>query len=323
MVTKEEFAALTQEEQVSRLKRLGWDALHQFGVHPDDVTPLVHAENTTFRVTSPEGKFCLRISRPGYQSRSNIESEILFLDALKHEGLPAPRPYRPVVISASDPSVPEARDCVLLHWLEGEFANEGYSPAQARCVGQVMARMQRFSQQWTPPAGFDRQRIHRALERDSTPSLETRPDNVSEEDFLLLREVDAESREMVRGLPQTPAFYGLVHADLHRGNVLFEGEVTRVIDFDDLGWAFWLYDFASALGLEVDRDEFPAVRDALLTGYTDVAPLPPQTEELLSSFLRLRLTGLAAWVLSRSDNPQLRTGAGRWIGRLAAAIRKL
>jgi len=40
---------------------------------------------------------------------------------------------------------------------------------------------------------------------------------------------------------------GLIHADLHLGNALFWSDEVRVIDFDDCGFGYWLYDIAFAL----------------------------------------------------------------------------
>ncbi len=90
MVTVEDFNALTQTEQVERLQTLGEVALAEFGVVPERIEPLVHAENTTYHVLSEAGEFNLRISRPGYQSSANIDSEIAFLSALRAEGFRVP-----------------------------------------------------------------------------------------------------------------------------------------------------------------------------------------------------------------------------------------
>ena len=41
--------------------------------------------------------------------------------------------------------------------------------------------------------------------------------------------------------------YGLIHADLHSENILVEGDRISLIDFDDCGYSWFLYDLACAI----------------------------------------------------------------------------
>ncbi len=324
MITEEAFHALDQAGQVARLERLGRTALSEFGVEPIALEPLVHAENTTFKVTSPQGKFCLRISRPGYQSTANLRSEIAFLADLRAEGFRVPSPWQARVVTAAVPDVPEPRDCVLFAWMEGEFRREvRTSPKEAALVGRTMAAMHDFALRWTPPAGFERQRGHHwaYLERGALPIDAPNP-MLSEEDRRLALETEAMARELLNAIPKDAANWGLIHADLHVGNLLFEGEHLNVIDFDDLGWGYWLSDFAAALAYETMREEYPTIRDVMLGGYAEVRPLPPDAERLLPRLIQTRCYSVIDWVLQRSDNPMLRAEGPAWIEGFCATIRK-
>jgi Ser/Thr protein kinase RdoA (MazF antagonist) len=314
------FAALTQEEQIQRIEILGRKALQEFGIEALSITPLTHAENTTYRVSTAEGDFCLRVCRPGYQSDANVTSEIALVGAMRGAGLDVPRPYQDRVVKVSVAEVPEPRNCVLLGWQEGDFAEGALTAGQAEKVGEAMARMHDFAALWKVPAGFERQDLHAWADRKV--AFES-PSPVVEEEFRqLLLEVADESRALVRGLPRDPAHYGLIHGDLHRGNVLFEGEAVRIIDFDDAGWAYWLADFSAALTYEARFDNFAEVRDSMLAGYEKVRSLPPETERLLPFFIRMRCMTVCEWVAQRSDNPQLREEAPRWIQQLCEIVRK-
>ena len=48
-------------------------------------------------------------------------------------------------------------------------------------------------------------------------------------------------------LGQGPNVFGLIHADAHLDNVLFDGQQARLIDFDDCGFGYRIYDVAVAL----------------------------------------------------------------------------
>jgi Ser/Thr protein kinase RdoA (MazF antagonist) len=322
MISSNEFAALSHEEQIARIEQLGRNALREFGVEPDSITPLVHAENTTYRVDSNRGTFCLRVCRPGYQSDANVLSEIEFMAALRHSGLGAPEPYGERVVKAVAPEVPEARNCVLLGWQSGEFRREGYAPEDALKLGRLMAKMHEFSTGWNPPAGFDRQQLHDWAFRPRQPMPFDEPTPMaSDENRALLLEVDRETRKLLAEIPRDSANFGLIHADMHYGNVLFDFDRINLIDFDDTGWGFWLYDMAAALAYAVSEPRYEEVRDALLAGYEEVRPLPPQTRERLAPFIRLRLAGIAKWMMDRSDNPRLRERGPWWIEQMCAGIR--
>lgn len=321
-MTSEAFAVLTHEEQIARIELLGREALREFGVEPISMTSLVHAENTTYRVESPQGTFNLRVCRPGYQSDANVTSEIEFVADLGRAGFPVPVPYQARFVKAVIDEVPEPRNCVLLRWQEGEFSRKGYTLSQVDSLGRLMAKFHEFSLDWRVPAGFDRQHLHSwAFEDVPQTALAARPEKVDLEDFELLKVVDEEARSLLKSLPRDSSYYGLIHSDLHHGNVLFEDDDIHVIDFDDLGYGFWIYDFAAALSFRVKEEGFAETRDALLDAYAQVRPLPPRTEELLPAFIRLRCAGIANWMINRQDNPKIREELGQWVHSLADKIR--
>ena len=93
---------------------------------------------------------------------------------------------------------------------------------------------------------------------------------------------------------------GFIHADMHQWNYLFHGEEVRVIDFDDCGWGYYVYDMAVTLTDLDDRDDCAALRHAFLTGYTRIQPLPPGYETLIKPLSAARILFLLQWLLGRS-----------------------
>lgn len=305
---------------MTRIQALGEVALQEFGVKPSTIRPLVHAENTTFYVEAAEGRFNLRVGRPGYQTRARTESEISFLSALSEAEFRVPKPWEARVVTVSHPQTPEARNCVLLGWRDGEFADKSYSPEQAFRVGQAMAGLHEFSSTWRPPEGFDRMTVLR------TPEIWSRGatiEQVGADDARLIIEVlELCHREFGR-LPRDIEHWGLIHSDLHHGNVLFEGDHLNVIDFDDTVWGFWGCDFAAALAFSFGLDTFETLKRRMYEGYSSVRPLPPDTQELFNLFLVFRLGSLANWVMTRDDNPRFRVTGHRWATSLCESIRRI
>ncbi len=128
---------------------------------------------------------------------------------------------------------------------------------------------------------------------------------------------------MLTSLAKTPASYGLIHADLHVGNLLFEGDQLNVIDFDDTAFGFFINDFASALAYQIARPGYAEVRGAMIDGYASIRVLPPDFHRLLNPFLRMRLAGISRWLLERTDNPKFREIAPEWTRLLLESARML
>ena len=47
--------------------------------------------------------------------------------------------------------------------------------------------------------------------------------------------------------------FGLVHADIRLANLLVDGDHVRVIDFDDCGLSWFMYDFATTVSFIEDH----------------------------------------------------------------------
>jgi Ser/Thr protein kinase RdoA (MazF antagonist) len=93
--------------------------------------------------------------------------------------------------------------------------------------------------------------------------------------------------------------FGLIHADLLPENVLVCDGMPFVIDFDDAGFGWHLYDVATSLVSRVDSDDFDDCRDALVDGYRSVRELPDDHLVLLPVFLLARMMMQLGWTHSR------------------------
>jgi Ser/Thr protein kinase RdoA (MazF antagonist) len=115
------------------------------------------------------------------------------------------------------------------------------------------------------------------------------------------------------------AAFGLIHADIHQKNYLFDKGELRLIDFDDCGWGHYLYDFAVTLNEIVSLPRSAALRGALLAGYRRVRDLSPTHEAMIDTFIMLRDLQDVAWFLQERDNPSFGTRAahiGNGVARL-------
>ena len=70
-----------------------------------------------------------------------------------------------------------------------------------------------------------------------------------------------------------PERFGLIHADMRLANLIVGKGRIWLIDFDDCGFGWFLYDFATALSFIEDHPQVPKLKEAWIEGYTDFLPL--------------------------------------------------
>jgi Ser/Thr protein kinase RdoA (MazF antagonist) len=97
--------------------------------------------------------------------------------------------------------------------------------------------------------------------------------------------------------------FGLTHADLMPDNVLVENGTPYVIDFDDCGYGWYLYDLATLLAIRTGDPAAARVRDAWVEGYRSVARLPDEHLEILDVLVMARLLLGLGWMHTRRETP--------------------
>ena len=158
--------------------------------------------------------------------------------------------------------------------------------------------MHLHAKSWQPPAEFSRP--------SWTPEviLEDRLNwgpwqaghGVEGETLATLSRLDQAVRERLAALPTDRDHFGLIHADLRLANLLVEGDRTAIIDFDDCGFGWYLFDLATALSFLEERPDAPELVACWLTGYRKVAEVPPVMEAEIPTLIMLRRLQLIGWV---------------------------
>ena len=284
-------------------------ALARFGIGGDASAAFVrHGENTTYRIDAADGRrFALRIHRPGYQTAEAIGSELAWMDSLRESGVrTAPAvpgiDGDPLQVAHGPGGV--VRTAVLFEWIDGvPLSAVGELEPWAR-LGELMARIHVHGRHWARPAWFTRP----AWDAEALVGDDPRwgpPDPLrlfSDEDRLGLEECRAEVRERLHGIGFASDRFGLIHADLGFENVLVaeDGTVT-IIDFDDSGDSWFLYELASALYAHDRTAGFGERRDALVAGYRRIRELPDELLAELPTFLMARRIQTLGWVFSRPE----------------------
>jgi Ser/Thr protein kinase RdoA (MazF antagonist) len=303
--------------QVSRLRALGAEALARYGLDVETCRLLSHGENTTFRVVADGGKqFLLRIHRNDYHTRAAIMEELRWLQDLSgDEQLVVPRPVQSsqghLLESVQTQAVGEARHCVVLEWIAGRFIDKSLNAAHMRSLGIVVGRLHRHGR---------RRKIKERRYWDAEGLLGVKPKFGPVEDLPGVSASDQKAISDARAatfrrLKRFESLYshkrGLIHADLHFGNLLMSKRRMAVIDFDDCGFGFLAYDLAVPLSALQSRTgkhdgQLESFKGALLEGYARETDWDRNDEEILSQLMIARRIVMLGWLNSRSDNPRLR-----------------
>lgn len=302
---------LSPEAELAALDASVHEALPLWALSPDStVTLLNHSENTTYKVEDParDAPVVLRVHREGYHTRKAIASELQWMEALRTEGgVKTPEPIAGAdgeyIQDLDSRGLPRPRYCALFHWIDGDAPDEGRLLEPFERLGEVTARCHAHSRGWTIPPGFER------LTWDYDGSLGTvahwgrwqdGPHLDAGKMDILTRTSDLIGRRLAR-FGKGPDRFGLIHADFRLANLLIHDGDTRVIDFDDCGFGWYLYDLATALSFMEERPEVPALIYSWLKGYRKVQEVSPEEEAEIQTFLMLRRMLIIAWMGSHAE----------------------
>jgi Ser/Thr protein kinase RdoA (MazF antagonist) len=127
--------------------------------------------------------------------------------------------------------------------------------------------------------------------------------HLSREGRHILNAVGERIRSTMDGLGQERTVFGLIHADLYERNYLFSGTEVHAIDFDGCRWGHYLFDIGVAFSTLLARNDYPALRQAFLTGYRRGRTLSREHEALIDTFIAARLLCHVHWLAAHVDEP--------------------
>jgi Ser/Thr protein kinase RdoA (MazF antagonist) len=314
-------------------------ALKSFPIDSVDLALVSFAENVTFKVTDREGRaYVLRLHRPGYHTLGELVSERAWIRGLAEAGIDVPtavpardgRDYVPVTI----PATGEQRFAGMLRWTEGRLLSHVLAETSDDSVvedyfaqlGALTAAMHIQASAWRPPAGFTRH----ALDSDGLmgdaphwgPFWEHGSLTAAERRLLL--DVRDRMHEKLSRLSRDPAGYSLIHADMHPGNILVDGDRLTVIDFDDAGFGWHQYDIAVVLTYWQSKPNAAAIERAFLDGYRATRPVADEALALIPMFRLIRWMASIGWFHQR---PELEPSAvfetrKAWVLEQCAALQR-
>lgn len=278
---------------------------------------LCRSENATFLLEAHGRRYALRLHRADYHQRADIESELNWLDALRETGIDVPQAVvdregqRVQTLMLAEGSV---RHAVLFHWVEGEMPGTDVDPRAFQQLGNITARLHQHSRRWQRPAGF--QRIiwdhHTMVSPQSHWGDWRDAPNLRVQDHRIVEETIARVGSTLAEFGKEPRNYGLIHADLRLTNLLLHKGETRVIDFDDCGFGWYLHDLAAAISFVEHHPRAAEWVDHWIRGYEQVAHITDAEMEKVPTLLIQRRIQLLAWAGSHAETEMAQSLGLQW-----------
>lgn len=267
------------------------------------------SENATFRADDPDrsNPLIIRVHRPGYHSLAEITSELEWINQLRSNAIV--RTPQPVVTTSGEPLVTindavEPRHIAAFEFMPGTEPDENGDLSQGfHQLGETTARLHQHAQLWQRPDSFTRKTWNFDTTVGDSPhwgdwraALGLKPQGRD----ILGACIDL-LRQQLNEYGQGSDRFGLIHADLRLANLLVDGENLSVIDFDDCGFGWYLYDFAAAISFFETSAQIPTWQRAWVAGYRQVTALDDTEVEKIPMFIMLRRLLLTAWLASHAE----------------------
>lgn len=260
-----------------------------------EVAHLATHSNVMYRVITESGEqLVLRVGTPHANTRSNIEYEISWLDALNRDtDLELVRPIRTagggLIVDELDQTLERTRPCVLFSWIPGVPLGDGAGSFGYRQLGQMSASLQAHGRTWSPPGGTEAmRRWDRLFYYGSDIDQVVVSNPVYGHLFEIERRtVIMKASELADSVIKESWAQGgaqIVHGDLHEWNVHIAASRLYAFDFEDMMLALPAQDAAISLYHSRNHDHREMARSAFRRGFESVSPWPIVDDSQLDGF---------------------------------------
>jgi Ser/Thr protein kinase RdoA (MazF antagonist) len=280
-------------------------AIGQWPIEVASLQLAAQRENIVYAVINSSGeKFALRRHRQGYHTLVELESELAWMAALAERGVAVPSPFTSK--SGKRIETVNGHHFDVLTWMPGTPMGKAGAPLDLPDrqktlfnLGAVLARLHEASDAWQPPPGFSRHAWNAEGLLGEQPfwgRFWENPDLSGGERELLRNARESARIKLCTIAPHLD--YGLIHADPVRENVLIDVNNVQLIDFDDGGHGFRLFDLATVLLKCRSEPDLNVLSDTLQAGYHSVRKLDVTH---LQFMIALRAFTYVGWIISRRD----------------------
>ena len=300
--------------QLKKLEDPVKDSLNLWDIPKGSEAKLLNvSENFIYLVKGTyDFKAILRVHRENYNSEHAIESELKWKDALKESGvILSPSHYLGKNGKAVQQLILQNQlnpiNMVLFEYIDGQQPDEsGDLREYFKILGEYAARMHVHSINWELAEKMSRH----SWDVNSIFGLGAKWGNwrdapqVTSKVEEILEQVENLVKKRLEIFGKNCNRFGLIHSDMRIANLIVDHQRTWIIDFDDCGFGWYLYDFAASISFMENDPRIPELKQCWLEGYTKVRALETVEIEEIDTMVMLRRLALLAWIGSHIEAPE-------------------
>lgn len=294
------YTGLDDEGQVAVLRRVAVRAASGFGLGVRDLSLVLHAYNTTFRLDTDDGRrLALRVNTNSHSTPEHVLAQQEWLHAIAADTdvlvpVPLRTPDGGWLVEVRCPEWGGTLHATVASWLEGDDVGT-CDEEQGRALGVAMARLHDHAEGFVLPAGGGLPVFDDPLFGDDD-LLSGHPDlPPGGAEVVAAAFADIATACAAVHAAGTPV---VIHADLHGGNLKWHRGRLAVFDVDDCGIGAPALDLAIATFYL--RDGAAGVEEAVRDGYAGIRPLPDVATAHLEALVAARQLLLANSLLMSS-----------------------
>ncbi len=302
---------LSFDQTIELLNLLANDSLLLWDVPAGCEAQLINvSENVTYLIQAPTGyKSILRDHREDYHTPNAISCEHAWSQALNKEG----GVKTPNILMGKNGStiqtsyvdgLPSERHMAMFEFVDGQepAQDSDLGPAFEE-LGEIAGLTHNHSVAWERPANFERLiwDLDAVFGPEATWKDWRDAPNVTKPIRAILETAQSVVVRRLGRYGKASEKFGLIHADMRLANLLISDGGTRLIDFDDCGLGWFMYDFAAGISFIEDDPQVPALKEAWVRGYRKVRNLSSEDEKEIDTFIMLRRLALLAWIGSHIE----------------------
>ena len=273
-----------------------------YGLHENSrCTLLSFSENAVYRVEGPGGVVhVLRLHRPHYREIAEIQAEITFIDRLIEDRvlqtppvLPAVDGKKLVIIGSGE----REQHAVLFRYFEGHMPQADGLDRDFFRLGIISARLHDYTYanaalnslerpQWTVATTIGEQAMWGCWKHNHA---------MSAEQHQVLEAADQMVRRRLAAYGRPDNRWGLLHGDMRLANILSNREDMCLIDFDDCGFSWHMYELACACTFNEYAPDIESLCSNWVQGYHSQRALDDADVAMIPTMLMLRRLLMVGW----------------------------
>ena len=296
------FLNMPTEERVTYFGRVARKALAYWDCDEEtEIKLLNYTENATYEVKPKDGRhFVMRIHRALYTTENSIKSEFDWLDSLRKDGICVPAPIETkdhkYIVRIDMPEDGDFRYVDCCKFEDGKAPLDVPQIAMFEKLGEIIGVVHNNSQRYVKPEYYERivWDADKTFQKINNYHFEVYRENpvFTEEDLKILDDAQKKIRRKLDDYGKTPDKYGVIHSDFRFSNILLKDEDFVILDFDDFGDGWYMFDVASVLALNEDRENAGEIMSSIIRGYEKVRKMSDEDKAMLSTFQMFRRFGM-------------------------------